>query len=206
MVRATGSKCKLCRREGEKLFLKGERCYSAKCPIEKKGAVPPGQHGQKRLRRLSDYGVRLREKQKAKKIYGIVERVFKNYYKKASQFKGETGKRLLQLLETRLDNVLFKSGLVVSRSVSRQLITHGFCLVDGKKVNIPSYQVSQGQTVSLNTAGLKLDAVKKALEQKGAIPAWLKRKAVIAKMERLPEREEMESNIDEQLIVEFYSR
>ena len=206
MSRILGAKCRLCRREGTKLFLKSDRCYSPKCPIDRKGALPPGQHGQKRSRRLSDYGIRLREKQKAKRIYGITERVFKNYYQKASVFKGETGKRLLQLLETRLDNVLFKSGLVLSRTIARQLISHGFCLVDNKKVNIPSYQVLPGQIVSLNTKGLKLDLVKKSIEEKRTIPAWLKKKAVVVKLDRLPEREEMEANIDEQLIVEFYSR
>ncbi len=206
MVTLTGVKCKLCRREGAKLFLKGERCYSQKCPIERKGALPPGQHGQKRVGRLSDYGIHLREKQKAKRVYGVVEQVFKNYYKKASQYKGETGKKLFQLLETRLDNVLFRSGLTISRSIARQIISHGMCIVDGKKVNVPSYQVVPGQTITLTPACLKLEVTKKALEQKGAIPAWLKKKAVVAKMERLPEKEEMELDLNEQLIVEFYSR
>lgn len=206
MARYTGSKCKLCRREGVKLFLKGDRCYSPKCPIERKGAVAPGQHGQKRISRLSDYGIRLREKQKARRIYGLMEKTFKNYYQKASQFKGETGKRLLQLLETRLDNVLFKAGFVGSRSQARQLITHGFCLVDGHKVNISSYRLKPGQVVTLNTKGLKHDSFKRNSEKKITIPSWLKRKAAVVKIDRLPDREEMEQDLDEQLIVEFYSR
>lgn len=206
MVKYIGPKCKLCRREGTKLFLKGERCYSPKCPIERKGALPPGQHGQKRRKRLSDYGIQLREKQKAKRIYGVSEKTFKNYYQKAARSKEDTGKRLLQLLETRLDNVFFKGGLADSRSIARQLISHGFCLVDGKKVNIPSYQVKPGQVITVKSKGLELELVKKSLAQKKSIPPWLKRKAAVIKMERLPEREEMEANIDEQLIIEFYSR
>lgn len=206
MSRNFGPKCRLCRREGKKLFLKGERCYSPKCPIERKGALPPGQHGQKGSRRLSDYGLQLREKQKAKRMFGITERVFKNYYKTASQFRGETGKRLLQLLETRLDNIVFRGGLVDSRTIARQLITHGFCLVDGKRVNIPSYQGKPNQIVSLNTKGLALEMVKKSLAKKPSAPPWLKRKAAVVKIERLPERDEMENDIDEQLITEFYSR
>ena len=206
MAKYIDAKCRLCRREGVKLFLKGERCYSSKCPIEKKGALPPGQHGQKGSQRLSGYGIRLREKQKAKRIYGVLEKTFKKYYKKASQFKGETGKKLLQLLEMRLDNVLFRGGLVGSRSQARQLISHGFCLVDGQKTNIPSYQLKPGQIITLNSKAMKIDQVKKFLAEKKTAPAWLKRKAVVVKVERLPEREEMEQELDEQLIVEFYSK
>lgn len=199
-------KCVLCRREGKKLFLKGSRCYSPKCPIERKGALPPGQHGQKRMSRLSDFGVRLREKQKARRTFGVSERVMNNYYKKAARYKGETGKRLLQLLEIRLDNVIFKAGLVNSRSEAKQLISHGFCLVNNKRVDINSFSVKKGELISLNTKGLKLDYVKKALAQKLPCPAWLSRKAAVVRMERLPERKEMESDIDEQLITEYYSK
>lgn len=206
MARLTGAKCKLCRREGEKLFLKGERCYSPKCPIERRGAVPPGQHGQKRTRRLSDYGIQLREKQKAKRTFGVLERPFKRYYQQAARSRKNAGQYLLQLLETRLDNVFFRGGLVDSRSIARQIICHGFCLVNNKKIDIPSYRVKPDQLVSLNTKGLKLEIVKKSLAQKKQPPAWLKRKAAVVKMERLPKREEMEPNIDEQKILEFYSR
>jgi len=206
MARYTDAKCRLCRREGRKLFLKGERCFSAKCPIAKKGALPPGQHGQKRAGRLSEYGVQLREKQKAKRIYGVLERQFKNYFKKAALKKKGAGLKLLQLLELRLDNVIFRAGLVFSRSIARQIITHGFCLIDGKKVDIPSYQLKPGQVISLNVKGLKLGQVKKALAAKQPAVKWLKRKAAVIKVERLPEREEIKTDINESLIIEFYSR
>lgn len=206
MSRITEAKCRLCRREGEKLFLKGERCYSSKCPFSRNRSVPPGQHGPKGGRRLSDYGLQLREKQKAKRTYGITERTMVKYYKQASMYKGETGKRLLQLLETRLDNVFFRSGLIGSRSLARQTINHGFCMVDGKRVNIPSYSVKPNQIITLNTKGLVLAGVKKALEAKNQPPAWMERKAAVVKITRLPVRQEMESTLDEQLIVEFYSR
>jgi small subunit ribosomal protein S4 len=208
MARYKEAKCRLCRREGTKLFLKGERCYSPKCPIERKGAVPPGQHGQKRRRRLSDYGQQLREKQKVKRTYGVLERQFRRYFEKAAKAKGEKGKVLLQLLESRLDNVVFRLGFVSSRSMARQLVSHGFVLIDGnKKVNIASQQVKSGQMISLTSGGLNLDYVKKSLAEKGRkIPDWLTRKAAVGKMIRLPEREEVEADIDESLIVEYYSR
>lgn len=207
MARNTEAKCRLCRREGTKLFLKGERCYSPKCPIERRGAVPPGQHGPKRRSRLSEYGHQLREKQKAKRYYGILERQFKNYFKKANQVKA-TGKRsLLTLLERRLDNVVFRLGLVPSRSVGRQLVTHGHVLVEGKRVSIPSYQVKPGETISLSTKSLKMSEVKKSLaEKEKKIPAWLKRRAAVGKIERLPQKDEIDAEIDESLIAEFYSR
>lgn len=207
MTQSKDSICRLCRREGMKLFLKGERCYSPKCPIERKGAVPPGQHGQKRRRRPSSYGEQLREKQKVKRIYGVRERQFKRYFEKAIKVKEATGKVLLQLLETRLDNLVFRLGLVPSRSMGRQLVSHNFVLVDGKKVNIPSYQVNPNQIISLTTKGLNLDYVKKSLAEKDRkVPKWLTRKAAVGKMIRLPEREEVEADINETLIVEYYSR
>jgi len=206
VARYKDAKCRLCRKEGVKLFLKGERCFSPKCPLEKKGAVPPGQHGQKRRGRVSEYGFQLREKQKAKRTYGILEAQFKNYLTKAAKTKKGTGLQLLRFLELRLDNVLFRGGLVFSRSVSRQLINHGFCLVDGKKVNIPSFMVKPGQIISLSTKGLNLAQVKKALAAKQPVINWLTKKAAVLKVERLPKREEMDLNINEQLIVEFYSR
>lgn len=207
MARYIDAKCRLCRREGTKLFLKGERCYSPKCPIERKGAVIPGQHGQKRRRRISDYARQLREKQKTKRLYGVLERQFKNYLKKAVKDKETTGEVLLQLLESRLDNVVFRLGLAPSRSVARQLVSHGHVLADGKRVNISSYQVKPGQVVSLASKGLEIDLIKESLAEKDRkIPAWLERKAAVGKMARLPKREEIDVDIDEHLIVEFYSR
>jgi small subunit ribosomal protein S4 len=207
MARYREAKCRLCRREGIKLFLKGARCFSPKCPIERRGGVPPGQHGQRRARRLSEFGIQLREKQKAKRLYGVLERQFQRYYKKAAKVREATGEALLQLLETRLDNVVYRSGFALSRAVARQLVSHGHVLVDGKKVNIPSYQMKPGQTVSLTTKGLVIGQVKTALKEKDkTIPSWLERKAAVGKVLRLPKREEIDANLNEQLIVEYYSR
>ena len=189
-----------------KLFLKGERCYTH-CPIEKKGAVPPGQHGLKSsMRRMSDYGRQLREKQKVKRIYGLSERQMKNYFQKAFKVRQATGEALLQLLESRLDNVLYRLGFINSRQLARQLVGHKHVLVDGKKVNIPSYQLKKNQTVSLGSKALKLVSVKKALAEKTKIPEWLKKKAAVGQMVRLPKRDEIEGDINDQLIVEYYSR
>jgi len=189
-----------------KLFLKGERCYT-RCPIEKKGAVPPGQHGLKSsMRRMSDYGKQLREKQKVKRIYGLSEKQMKNYFQKAFKGKQATGETLLQLLESRLDNILYRLGFVNSRHFARQLVSHKHVLVDGEKVNIPSYQLKKNQTVSLGPKALKLALVKKALAEKTKVPEWLKKKAAVGQMVRLPKREEIEGDINDQLIVEYYSR
>ncbi|TSC54500.1 MAG: small subunit ribosomal protein S4 [Microgenomates group bacterium LiPW_31] len=207
MARYLDSKCRLCRREGTKLFLKGERCFSPKCPLEKRGAVSPGQHGLKRSRRLSEYGIQLREKQKAKRTYGVLERQFRRYFKKAFKKRGVTGEALLQLLELRLDNVVYRLGFVPSRSVARQIVHHGHILVDGKKVDIPSYQVKPGQVINLNPKAMKMEVVKKSLaEKKKEIPSWLQKKAAVGKIIRLPTREEIGADIAEQLIVEYYSR
>jgi len=207
MARYLDSKCRLCRREGTKLFLKGERCFSPKCPLEKKGAVAPGQHGLKMRRRLSEYGVQLREKQKAKRTYGVLERQFRRYFKKAFKKRGVTGEALLQLLESRLDNVVYRLGFVPSRSVARQLVHHGHILDDGKKVDTPSYQVKPGQVINLNPKAMKMEVVKKSLaEKKKEIPSWLQKKAAVGKIIRLPTREEIGADIAEQLIVEYYSR
>lgn len=193
------SKCKICRREGQKLFLKGERCYSPKCPLEKKGAVPPGVHGPKSRRRLSDFSQQLREKQKAKRIYGVSERQFKLYFAQGGSF--------LKILESRLDNVVYRLGFTPSRSIARQIVSHGHVQVDGKKVNISSYQLRPGQLVALASKGLEINHVKKMLSNKDyRVPAWLKRKAAVGKMERLPEREEIDTEVDEKLITEYYSR
>jgi small subunit ribosomal protein S4 len=206
MSRYLGPKCKLCRREKTKLFLKGERCYT-QCPIDKKGAVPPGQHGLKMsTRRTSDYSRQLREKQKVKRIYGLFEKQMKNYFQKAVKTKQATGEALLQLLELRLDNVLYRLGFVSSRRLARQLISHKHVLVDGKKVNIPSYRLKKGQAVALGTKALKMDLIKKALADKTETPKWLKKKAAVGQIIRLPQREEIEGDINDQLIVEYYSR
>jgi len=217
MARIQNVKCKQCRREGRKLFLKGERCYGPKCPIEKKGAVPPGVHGQKRRSKLSDYGVQLREKQKIKRMYGILERQMRNYFSSAKKlsFRGKardnfaragTGESLLQLLESRLDNVVFRSGLTPSRSVARQVVSHGQVFVNGKKVNIPSYQVKTNDVVSLGGKALEIPVVKVNLEKKVVPPSWLDKKAAVVKMLRQAQRKEIDADIDEQLIIEFYSR
>lgn len=202
-MRYLDAKCKLCRREGKKLFLKGERCYSPKCPLEKKGAVPPGIHGLRRRRRLSEFGQQLREKQKAKRIYGLSERQFKRYFELANK----KGLSFLQILESRLDNVVYRLGFVPSRSVARQIVSHGHIQVEGKKVNIPSYQLKPGQTINLTPRGLEIDHVKKMLANKEyRVSPWLKRKAAVGKMERLAERSEIDTEVDEKLILEYYSR
>ena len=207
MAKYTGPKCRLCRREKTKLFLKGDRCYSPSCPIEKKGAVPPGQHGIKRSRaRISEYGKQLREKQKVKRTYGVLEKQLHNYFKKAQKSKELKGEVLLQMLESRLDNIVFKLKFVPSRSFARQLVSHKHVLVDGKKVNIASFLLKPGQTVSLSDKALKIDEIKKSLKTKEKIPTWLKKKAAVGQVVRLPKRDEIEGDIDEKLIVEYYSR
>ena len=200
-------KCRLCRREGVKLFLKGERCFSAKCPLEKRGAVPPGMHGVKSGMRLSQYGQQLREKQKAKRMYGLSERQFRRYFDQAFKARGRTGEALLQLIERRLDNVVYRLGLAPSRATARQLIVHGFVRVNDKKVTIPSYQVVPGEEIRLTEKALKMEKVKKWAEKKeGELPSWLKRKGFIGKVTSLPAADDLPQEINTQLIVEFYSR
>lgn len=216
MARILGIKCKICRREGRKLFLKGKRCLGSKCPIERKGAVPPGTHGQRYKRKLSEFGLQLREKQKVKRIYGVSERQIKKYFnlakRKTKKLLGKrkeelgTGEILLKLLESRLDNVIFRAGLVPSRLTARQLVSHKQVLVEGKKVNIPSYQMKTGQVVTLSSRGLAVPIIKETLAKKIVPPKWLAKKATAAKVLRLPERKEIDADIDENLIVEFYSR
>jgi len=200
-------KCRLCRREGQKLFLKGDRCHSAKCPLEKKGAVPPGQHGIKSFRRLSSYGQQLREKQKTKRIYGVLEKQFRRLYKKAEKKKGDTGFILLQLLELRLDNVLYRLGTVPSRTFARQIITHGHVTVNGKKMTIPSYLVRKDDLVTFNQQISKMTSVQSWIKEKRVkTPSWIQKKAIVGKVIGLPERKEIDENIDESLIVEYYSK
>jgi len=207
MARNLGSKCKQCRREKVKLFLKGERCETH-CPIDKKGPVLPGQKGSKfSFKRMSDYGRQLREKQKVKKIYGISETQLKNYFKKAFKSKHSTSELLLQMLESRLDNVVYRLGFVPSRSLARQVVSHKHILVDGKKVNLPSYHLKSEQTITLGPKILEMASVKKSLaDKKVKMPDWLKRKAAVGQIVRMPNRDEIEADIDDQLIVEYYSR
>lgn len=200
-------KCRLCRREGNKLFLKGERCQTPKCPVERKGAVPPGNKERGRRSRFSEYGFQLREKQKMKRIYGLQEKQFSEYFQKARKAGESTGEALIQLLESRLDNVLYRSGFAPSRRQAKQLISHGQININNKKVTIPSYQVKPEQVVSLSTVGMKIPAVSESLSKKEVVlPGWLERKAAVARMKRLPKREEIEANINEQAVVEYYSR
>lgn len=201
MARYTGPKRRLSRREGVALFTK-DAAY-----IERKGAVAPGQHGGARSRRkVSEFGVQLREKQKAKRTYGILERQFANYYQTASKKSGNTGEALMQLLETRLDNVVYRLGFAPSRAASRQLVSHGHIVVDRQKVNIPSFQVKEGSTVAISSKMLDNTQVKKNLANTTTLPEWLDRKATMGKVLRVPRRDEAEQGISEQLIVEYYSR
>lgn len=200
MARYTGPKRRLSRREGLPLFAKDVGA------LERKGAVAPGQHGAKRRRRLSDYGLQLREKQKAKRMYGILEKQFNRYFKAASKVKGATGLSLMEFLERRLDNVVYRLGFVKSRTQARQMVSHGHIRVDDRKVTMPSFPVKVGQTIAISDKLRDNTQVKKSLEEAETLPEWLERQATIGKVLRIPNREEMEQAIDEQLIVEYYSR
>jgi len=208
LARYIGSKCRRCRREGEKLFLKGEKCYTSKCAIENR-PFPPGQHGQRRSR-LSDYARQLREKQKLRRIYGVLENQFRLYYKEADRLRGSTGENLLQLLECRLDNVVFRMGFGVSRSEARQLVRHNGIIVNGGKVNIPSYLVKAGDVVAVSEKAKAQLRVKSAsdLAQQRGLPEWLDVDG--SKLEgvfkAVPERSELPAEIQEQLVVELYSK
>lgn len=200
MARYTGPKRRLSRREGVAIFAK-DAAY-----LERKGAIPPGQHGISRRRRPSEYGIQLREKQKAKRIYGVMEKQFANYFKAASKQKGATGMTLIALLETRLDNIVYRLGFARSRAQARQMVTHQHVLIDGKKAKAPSYQVKQSSTVAILGKMLDNTQVKKNLQEEKTLPGWLERKATVGKVLRMPTREEAEQGINEQLIVEYYSR
>ena len=209
MARNLDPKCRQCRREGEKLFLKAEKCFTDKCAIEKRN-FPPGQHGQRRNQRLSDYGVQLREKQKVRRIYGILEGQFRSYYAEADRQKGITGENLLQLLECRLDNVAYRMGLGGSRTEARQIVRHNSILVNGKRVNIPSYQVKAGDVVSVAEASksqLRIKGALEAAEQRG-FPEWLEVdvKALKGTFKAKPQRDELPATINESLVVELYSK
>ena len=208
MAKYTGSKCRQCRREGGKLFLKGEKCFTSKCPVENR-PFPPGQHGQRRTR-LSDYATQLREKQKVRRIYGVLEKQFRNYYKKAAGTKGSTGENLLQLLEGRLDNVVYRMGFANSRSESRQLVRHNGISVNGSRLNIPSYQVQPSDVVSINEKSRAQLRIKSAIDlasQRG-ISDWIDvdSKKMEGVYKTRPERSELPADINEHLIVELYSK
>lgn len=209
MARYTGPVCRLCRRERMKLFLKGDRCFKEKCAIERRG-YPPGQHGTRRSRRVQGYGLQLREKQKVKRYYGLLENQFRNYFKEADRQKGITGENLLVLLERRLDNVVYSLGFASSRGQARQFVRHGHVQVDGRKVNIPSYQVRPGQTVAVKEASRKNDFIRASVEtaRGRGVPEWLDLDAesFAGTMLRVPTREDVKLPIQEQLIVELYSR
>jgi len=207
LARYTGPVCRICRREGLKLFLKGGRCYTKKCAIEKRN-FPPGQHG-RRPGKQSEYGVQLREKQKARRIHFVLERPFRNYYVEATRRRGITGDNLLQLLETRLDSATYRVGFATSRREARQLVGHGHVAVNGRRVNVPSYQLREGDVMSLTPSGEKMARVEEALGSRVAeIPAWLEvdDKKKTARVLRFPQRDDIDLPVQEQLIVELYSK
>ena len=206
MARYTGASCRQCRREGMKLFLKGDRCYTDKCAIVKRNYAP-GQHGQGR-KKVSGYGLQLREKQKVKRIYGVLETQFRNLYARADKMAGMTGVNLLSLLERRLDNVVYRMGLASSRKEARQLVTHGHFLVNGKKVDIPSYRVKVGDVISLKDKDKELKVVLDSLAKVTKRVEFINYndKKMEATYVRLPERGELNADINESLIVEFYNR
>ena len=205
MARYIGPVCRLCRREGMKLFLKGERCYSEKCAIEKRN-VPPGQHGRARKAKMVGYGVQLREKQKVKRTYGVLENQFRRYFEAADRQKGITGELLLQMLERRLDNVVYRLGFAGTRAQARQFVNHGHVRVDGKKVDIASFLVKEGQTIAIH--GPVREVASASTELTGVVSGWLQTDfdALEGKVLRLPVRSDINAPVNEQLIVELYSR
>lgn len=209
MARYTGAVCRQCRREKLKLFLKGDRCYSDKCAFERR-AFPPGQHGQARMRKVSDYAIQLREKQKVRRIYGMMEGQFKRYFEKAERIKGVAGENLLVLLESRIDNTIYRMGFANSRNQARQIIRHNHVLVNDKKVNIPSYQVSVNDVISIKEKSRKIESINESLEAvvRRGVPSWIELDKNNHKgtIKSLPIREEISMPIQEQLIVELYSK
>jgi small subunit ribosomal protein S4 len=208
VARHTESVCRLCRREGSKLFLKGDRCFKEKCAFERRGYAP-GQHGRRRGK-IQGYGIQLREKQKVKRMYGVLERQFRNYFAKAARAKGITGNNLLQMLERRLDNVVYRLGFASSRAMARQLVSHGHILVDGRKLDVASALVKPGSVISLREESRKNEQIKICLDtaQGRGVPAWLELDADQFKgtIKQLPSREDITMPIQEQLIVELYSK
>ena len=206
MARVTDPKCRQCRREGVKLFLKGERCLTEKCAVERR-SYPPGQHGRGRIKQ-SEYLLQLREKQKARRYYGVLEKQFRNYYKKASRRQGITGEELLRLLEMRLDNVVYRLGFAASRAQARQLVRHGHFHVNGRRVDIPSYQVRGGHIVPLRPGAAGEGAVRSATDLTASVANWLQadHDNLTGKVLRMPDRDEIDTPVQEQLIVELYSK
>ena len=209
MARYTDSSCRLCRREGLKLFLKGDRCYSEKCAFERRGYAP-GQHGQSHKKQASDYGVQLREKQKLKRMYRLLEKQFRGYFEKADQLKGITGTNLLVLLERRMDNMVFRMGFSNSRDEARQLVTHGHFLVNNKPVNIPSYLLKAGDVITVKEGSRKITRILEAMETvtRRGVPQWLAldKDNFSASIKMLPVREDLTMPVQEQLVVELYSK
>jgi len=206
MARSLGPKCKQCRREGMKLFLKGERCLTEKCAVERR-SYPPGEHGRGRIKQ-SEYLLQLREKQKARRYYGILEKQFRSYYEKAAKASGITGEALLRMLETRLDNVVYRLGFAASRAQARQIIRHGHFQVNGRRVNIPSYQVRPNDVVSLKAGSPVEQVVRDATDLTASVASWLQadHDNLTGKVLKLPERTDIDTPVQEQLIVELYSK
>ncbi|HUC35375.1 MAG TPA: 30S ribosomal protein S4 [Gaiellaceae bacterium] len=206
MARSLDPKCKQCRREGMKLFLKGERCLTEKCAVERR-SYPPGEHGRGRIKQ-SEYLLQLREKQKARRYYGILEKQFRNYYEKAAKAQGITGEALLRMLETRLDNVVYRLGFAASRAQARQIIRHGHFQVNGRRVNIPSYQVRPDDIVSLKAGSPAEQVVRDATDLTASVASWLQadHDNLTGKVLKLPERTDIDTPVQEQLIVELYSK
>lgn len=206
MARYTDANCKLCRREGQKLFLKGERCYSSKCAIERRNYAP-GQHGQAR-KKQSEYGLQLREKQKAKRFYGVPETQFRNLFEKAAKKQGKTGENLMIFLETRLDNVVFRLGFAASRKEARQLVTHGHFTINGKKADIPSMEVKAGDVIKVKERSVSSPKFKEIKEMSITVPSWMTVDVdkLEGKVVAMPRREDIDTQIAEHLIVELYSK
>ena len=206
MARDLGPKCRICRREGMKLFLKGERCLTEKCAVERR-SYPPGEHGRGRIKQ-SEYLLQLREKQKARRYYGILEKQFRNYYEKAAKAQGITGEALLRMLETRLDNVVYRLGFAASRAQARQIIRHGHFQVNGRRVNIPSFQVRPNDVVSLKAGSPVEQVVRDATDLTASVASWLQadHDNLTGKVLKLPERTDIDTPVQEQLIVELYSK
>jgi small subunit ribosomal protein S4 len=206
VARDLGPKCRVCRREGMKLFLKGERCLTEKCSVERR-SYPPGEHGRGRIKQ-SEYLLQLREKQKARRYYGLLEQQFRTYYDKASRRSGVTGENLLQMLETRLDNVVYRLGFAASRAQARQLVRHGHFLVNGRRVNIPSYQCRPDDVINIKPGSPAAQVVRDATDLTASVSPWLQadHENLAGKLLKLPEREEIDTPVQESLIVELYSK
>lgn len=209
MARYIGPVCKLCRREGKKLFLKGAKCFSPKCPVEKR-SFPPGQHGRTRRLKLSDYGVQLREKQKMRRIYGLLEKQFHNYYKKALKIKGVTGENLLRLLERRLDNVVYRLGFAPSRSAARQLVRHRHFIVNNRLVDVPSFSLRPGDVIKVRDKSRKLEIIHASMRKmrEGRLLPWLEldKASMTGTLLEIPGRTDIPTEVNENLVVELYSK